>query len=301
MGDHAVPDVTTPLSVGDARSQRQHDVLTECIEALAIERPQGDARRVLVTGFGPFPPHETNASAAIVAALIGAPLRAMPPPDPTDVVDPSPHLQRFVRSMTFASGEVEVHALVLPVAWDLAALLTLRHLAVIRPVVVVMNGIGHAQQPIGVERAATGLSSGRPDALGMRHEQELHGKGLLVDEDVGGRRPLSLARESIVARARAALERSSLRARSIELAAARDDNAFICNQLAYLVDRASKRGRELLALRTDHARGVTASVEHPVLGPLGFVHWPSSLAGDDIFAAADVLRAIVDAALDEVT
>ena len=242
-------------------------------------------KRALISAFGRFPQHETNATATLVCRLAGV----EPPCAPMlsaelDVDDPAAHV--LVADFTLQlphAGPIDARALVLPVFWDVASIVALREIDAFCPDVVMMNGIGRDEQPIALERCALNRASARDDA-------SLRVRGSGGEIVVGGPpvRPLSCAAEEVVAAA------------AIELAEAREDNVYLCNQLAYLVDHAMAHpGGALRLLRSSSDDpGVEVATEHDFSRiPRMFVHWPASLAGARLAAAGDVVRRALDAQL----
>src|SRR5690606_13806656 len=97
-------------------------------------QPARGRPRVLVTGFGRFGDHRRNASGAIVTRWLEEPEPVSEPPRPGCVDDPAPQLAVAQGTLTLAGvGEVAICAMVLPVVWDLAAVVVLREVEAFAP------------------------------------------------------------------------------------------------------------------------------------------------------------------------
>jgi pyrrolidone-carboxylate peptidase len=255
-----------------------HAKLLDCASSYRANEPRAArGRRVLVTGFGPFGPHARNVTSEIASAFAGG--RASRPVTGTraHVVDAGP-----------------VRAVVLPVIWDLAAIVALREIDAFAPDVVLMNGIASASSPVTLERGACNVASARFDATG---EVRPHGKGpsAIVPSEPRRARALPFDFTGGLAAARDALEPGGVRART---SAARESNAYLCNQLTYLVDLALGTGRPLRLLRAHHApEGVSVrmSREHAHVKRV-FVHWPSNPDAVGAERGCALLRALADTA-----
>jgi pyrrolidone-carboxylate peptidase len=238
-------------------------------------------KRVFLSGFGRFPGHDTNATATLVCRLAGVePPRAI---GGDDFDDPAAHVLVADFSMTLPhAGVVDARVVVLPVFWDVAPIVALREIDAFRPDVVMMNGIGRDEQPIVLEQAALNRAAARDDA-------SLRVRGSGREIIVGGPRArrLSCSAEHVVQVA------------GIELGEAREDNAYLCNQLAYVVEHAmaSPEGALRLLHRTPDDEGVELVTGDLRATPRMFVHWPAALSGSRLDSAGDVVRRALDAQL----
>jgi hypothetical protein len=283
----------------------------------SLSSSSSERTRVLVTAFGRFEGHATNASASIACDLLGARATFAPAHEGDAPDDPVHHVQtiRGVVALPRA-GEIDLHVMVLPVMWDLAPLLALFAAAHVRPHAIVMNGVGAAEQAIGIEAEASNRASLRDDAGRLRPRGDEGPVRILADVDEH-RRTLPFDAVAVRNAARIAWSRHASTmergrrfdavARDVEVMPGRDENAYLCNQLAYLVDRAlAFPTRTLRLLRTTDDRGVDRRIDRgidvslpPSLRdiPRAFVHWPSTLVGAHVSAGADLLRAMLDAML----
>src|SRR5687768_9921343 len=113
-------------------------------------------KRVLVTGFGRFRDNLVNASGLVVTKLLpGLAYPYTAPPDDAAVDPPETQTAVGVGTVTLDGvGEVDLCAMVLPVFWDLAAVLVLTEIAAFEPDFIVMNGIRSSRQPLWLELGA---------------------------------------------------------------------------------------------------------------------------------------------------
>src|SRR5699024_9149414 len=119
--------------------------------------PAGSSRpRVLVTGFGRFMSIENNATGRIVSALV--PDVSYPEthaPATGELDPPEPQLSVAVSTLDLADiGTVDVCAMILPVYWDLAAILIAKETEAFQPSFVMMNGVAGPRQPLWIELGA---------------------------------------------------------------------------------------------------------------------------------------------------
>ncbi|MEO7094260.1 MAG: hypothetical protein ABI175_13475, partial [Polyangiales bacterium] len=98
--------------------------------------PDPRRKRVLVSGFGRFPQHGINATATLVCRLAGVepPRPASVGGDADAVDDPAAHVLVADFTMTLPrAGLVDARAVVLPVFWDVAAIIALREIDAFDP------------------------------------------------------------------------------------------------------------------------------------------------------------------------
>jgi len=266
-----------------AAEPTQHDANVSFARAY-VGRPAtrtAGRKRVLVSGFGRFPSHDSNATATLVARLAGLEAPRAPTSGPVD--DPAAHVlvADFALRLPRA-GVVDARVVVLPVFWDVAPLIALREIDAFRPDVVMMNGIGRDDQPIVLERSALNRAAARDDAT-------LRVRGSGAEIVVGGARvrSLSCAAADVVAAA------------GMELGEAREDNAYLCNQLAYVVEHAMASPERVLRVlrRSPEDEGVELAIGDLRATPRMFVHWPAALSEAGLDAAAGVIRRALDAQL----
>ena len=269
--------------------------------------------RVLLTAFHRFAGVAHNATASMLRALVPTLELAEVGEAKVDSIDP-PGAQHAFADARVAIGDrnVLVRAVVLPVHWDLAAGLALRHVDAFAPELVLMSGVAAAEGPLRIERGASNRAALRLDASGhVRPRSRTMDAGTSLESlDEGARTTLSLDVDGALQTALRAIakhgatEAGGVRFDAVVRGAAvgdvRDDNAYLCNQLAFVVDHAMRAGgTSLRLLRSDDAPdGVPVALpgDHRAV-PRGFLHWPSALSGAHITAGAEVLRAIVAACL----
>lgn len=307
--DSVVIDTSDPA----ARAQYDANVAFATRYVARCTRTTGRPR-VLVTGFGRFLDNETNATGELVSSMVGAnyPRTARP----TGVDDPAPQTAVTQRTITVAGvGAVDVCAMIVPVFWDLAAVLAIKEIDAFAPDMVVMNGIAGSNQPIflelgGVNRAMT-LEDGsdvlRPQPKAGASFAKLIPSAAASDELRGNR----LSWSAVKASASRAIEahkddREAGRTFSsilngVQLAGyPRNGNTYLCNNLAYVVGYAmAYPGRTITLMQASQPlAGRINRVRVRVMRdlravPRVFIHWPSALSGAHIPAAADVLRGAI--------
>lgn len=278
-------------------------------------RPTTDGPRVMVTGFGPFGPHRTNATAGIVNRL----LDSRDPGDPGDPRGPArdleprgPHHVAVAQGVVALEGQgpVEICALKLPVAWDLAALVVIREAEAFGPDVLVMSGIAGARQPLFIELGALNRAARRADAALVVPRGEV----VVAEADTVDNRASFVALRDA---ARDAIASEHARDPSLaevlptaRLTPTRESNAYVCNNTTFAVGHALARpGARLTLFEASHPRacdhGVVAGTERDLSRiPRLFLHWPSALSRTGEEAAARVLKAMVArqlATMDRVT
>jgi hypothetical protein len=281
---------------------------------------------VLVTGFGRFRDKETNASGQAVAELSGSLAYPFTKPPPRGAIDPpGPQTAVALDTLPLDDGsEIDLCAMVLPVFWDLAAILVLKEAAVFAPDVVVMNGVGGKSQPVWLELGATNRAMRALD--GSEILQPIEEGAPLVpqaapDETLRG----NLASwQAVRAAAVTAIEAHANVTKDVQsnvplgkviyapegaeptLLAGypRRSNTYLCNNTTYVVSWAMDHpGVKLRLLEASDAHGEGPQGVDIALArdfskaPRWFVHWPSTLAGDQLGAAAEVLRAMIEAQL----
>lgn len=271
------------------------------------------AARVLVAGFGRFLSNSVNASGQLVAELLDEldyPLTSSPEPGAVD--DPAPQTRAALGELELpGAGSVQVCAMVLPVYWDLAAILVLAEAAAFQPDLVIMNGIAGPAQPLWLELGSVNRAMGVPDGSGVL--EPLESAPLVpsaTEEDY--ERGLLLSWWRVRAAAEAALDE---RAGDLEgerslvdvlggvrfAGFPRRSNTYLCNNTTYTVGYAMDHPGEVLRLlvpstpRDGFPDGLDVSLAHDLSAvPRVFVHWPSELQGAHLHSAAQVLAAMID-------
>jgi hypothetical protein len=271
-----------------------------------------DVKRVLVTGFGRFQSNQSNASGLAVAEMapgLDYPLTLAPAAGEVD--DPASQTAATRNRIKLADGqEIDVCAMVLPVFWDLSAVLVLRELAAFKPDLVILNGIAGPRQPLWLELGARNRANGHIDGSNLL--------GSLPDAPLLADAPESeYTRYNWLSwhRVREALElrRSTFAAddsdfakvvTGVETAQVRDSNSYLCNNTTYLVGYAMDHpGQSLRLMEASHPRegfdaSLSLSLEDDYRGvPRVFIHWPSQLAGGFVPHATELLRTAIEAQL----
>jgi pyrrolidone-carboxylate peptidase len=267
--------------------------------------------RVMVTGFGRFLDNETNATGELVSSLVGAKYPRTSRPEGVD--DPAPQTAVTQKTISVASvGAVDVCAMVVPVFWDLAAVLAIKEIESFAPELVVMNGIAGSVQPIylelgGVNRAMT-LEDGsdvlKPQPTVGASYAKLVPSAAASDEKRSNVLSWSAVKTSAL-KAIAAHKNDVQSGRTfseilggVELAGfPRGGNTYLCNNLAYVVGYAMAYPNRTLTLMqasiplAGRINRVRVRITRDLRAvPRVFIHWPSALTGSHIPAAADVLR-----------
>ena len=261
-------------------------------------RPSSGRPRVLVTGFNRFGEHRRNASGAIVSRWLDEPEPSSEPARPGCVDHPERQLGVAQRTASLAGvGEVEICAMVLPVVWDLAAVLVLREAEAFAPDLVVMNGIAGAHQPLWIELGALNRARRAADASRLLEPHEP-----TIVAGAAAALPNRASFSALAAAARGAIAgRPSLAAIApgALLAPPRASNGYLCNATTYAVGHGlSHPGETFVLLEASHPRGDDHGVAiRPVPDlsrvPRFFIHWPSAIDEPHLDAAVEVLKAIV--------
>lgn len=308
-GDSVVIDTSDPAARAqyDANAVFATRYIAHCSKT--VGRP-----RVLITGFGRFLENETNATGELVSSLVGA--RYPRTSRPIGVDDPAPQTAVTQRTITVAGvGAVDVCAMVVPVFWDLAAILAIKEIDAFAPDLVVMNGIAGPSQPLYLELGGVNRAMTLEDGSDVLHPQPADGatfaklvpSALASDEKRSNLLSWN-AVKSAASRSIAAHRNDVEGGRTfgsilsgVQLAGfPRGGNTYLCNNLAYVVGYAMAYPNRTLTLmqasiplagrisrvRVKIARDLRAT-------PRVFMHWPSTLTGAHIPAAADVVRAAI--------
>lgn len=279
--------------------------------------------RVLLTGFGRFMDIEDNATGRIVSKLIPSAVYPETQPPPAGQVDP-PGPQLSVGNGTLdlpGVGTVDVCAMILPVYWDLAAILISKELEAFDPSFVMMNGVAGAQQPIWVELGATNRASQLEDGSNQLRPavgpNEQFAKIVDNTSDLG--RPNLLAWRKVEAAARTTIQAHANDMENgsrfgdllpdVKLAGfPRSSNTYLCNNVTFvtgwLMSHPNTNVRLMRA--TPAKRGAINEIDVKLSKdfsqiPRVFVHWPSDLADRHHAAGAEVMKSIIAAQLGATT
>lgn len=281
--------------------------------------PKGDRPRVLVSGYGRFMSNRTNATGQIVSRLV--PAAAYPhtdPPAPGAVDAPGPQTSVAVGTLDLPrSGQVDVCAMILPVYWDLAAILVLKEIQAFGPDLVLMTGIAGATQPIWLELGSVNRAMGARDGSDLLAPVE--GSPLIPQASKADLlRGLRMSWKGVKAAAEGAIEAEGavVDEQGVSFASTltgakfagfpRSGNTYLCNNVAYTVNYLMGYPNRAVRLmkaskpRAGSPNGISLKLTHDHRAtPRDFIHWPSSLDGANLDAAARVLSAIIDAQLAE--
>lgn len=311
------------VDTSSVASRAQYDADVAFIKSYVPHcKPSSSGRpRVLVTGFGRFLSTEDNATGRIVSKLVPAatyPVTHQPAAGKVDL--PGPQTSVALGKVTLpVAGDVDVCAMIVPVYWDLAAILVAKEIDAFGPSVVVMNGIADSVQDLWLELGT--VNRAMPEVDGSNHLVPIAGpngqqtklvpsaskaddaRGLLLSYKVVE----SATRNEIAARA-GHLE-GGVRFGDVLTGASlagfpRTGNTYLCNNIAYTVDYLMDNPHTAITLLKaskpvqGRTNAVTVSVTRDVRAvPRVFFHWPSTLTGSHVDDAAHVLEAALDAQL----
>lgn len=309
----------------DTRSpeaRRQYDANVAFASSYAARCMRGPAERprVLVTGFGRFMSIGNNATGRIVSQLASVPYPETSSPPAGQVDDPAPQLSVATTTIDFPGiGEVDVCGMILPVYWDLAAILIAKEIEAFAPSFVMMNGVAGDRQPIWIELGATNRAAPLDDGSNQLRPAVGSGEPFArIVESANGSEDAQgnlLTWRAVETAARTAIE---AHADDIELdrrfgdllsgaklaGFPRSSNTYLCNNVTYvtgfLMGHPNKEVRLLRASPSIRGRindvRVKLTSDHRNT-PRVFVHWPSELADKHHAAGADVMKAIIGAQL----
>ncbi len=278
-------------------------------------------KRVLVTGFGRFQSVTNNATGRMVASLL--PGLAYPetfPALPGQVDAPEAQVAvGFGKLELPRSGEVEVCAMVLPVFWDVAAVLVAKEIEAFGPDFVLMNGVASARQDIWLELGSVNKAAALED--GSEQLRPLpspgdNGSAPILERGPALRSNL-LAWRAVEAGAKGAREAAADReqdglrfgdiVQGVKLAGyPRGTNTYLCNNLTYVTGYLMDNpGLTVSLLRAsvrvsgkpnDVRVRITRDMRNT---PRAFAHWPADLAKIHTANGKDVMLAIIDAQLSQ--
>ncbi len=314
-----VQEVKVDTSTPESRAQYDANVAFALAYSARCAMPDDGAPRVLVTGYGRFGSITNNATGRIVSALVPAARYPETTPAAPGTIDP-PDAQVSVGVTTLELpdvGRVHVCGMVLPVSWDLAAILVSREIAAIEPSLVIMNGVAQARQPLWLELGAVNEASGddssglTPSRVSGQPRAKIIGTAATTEHARGN----LLAWEAVRTAVDAARD---AQARDVEGASVFGDvlrsgavyarfpraNTYLCNNVTYvtgyLMDHPERTVRLLQASRAVRGKPNDVRVRLGVdmsRTPRVFFHWPSGLAEHHHGAGAAVLRAAIGAQL----
>jgi pyrrolidone-carboxylate peptidase len=277
--------------------------------------------RVLVTGFGRFMTIENNATGRIISTLVPeARYPETQPPAPGAVDPPEPQLTVATSTLTLpGAGQVDVCAMILPVYWDLAAILIAKEMDAFKPSFVMMNGVAGGRQPIWIELGATNraapLDDGSNQLRPAVRANEEYAKIVESAAKAENARANLMSWRAVESAATAAAERHagemdegvlfSDLLQGVKLAGfPRNSNTYLCNNVTYVTGYLmSHPGASVRLMKASPAvRGKVNEVKVQMATdlravPRVFVHWPAQMDNKHHKAGADVMRSIIDAQL----
>ncbi len=314
-------DTRTPA----ARRQYDANVAFATGYAPRCARNASGRPRVLVTGFGRFMSIENNATGRIISTLVpGAHYPETQPPAAGEVDRPEPQLSVATSTLTLpGAGQVDVCAMILPVYWDLAAILIAKEMEAFKPTFVMMNGVAGGRQPIWVELGATNraapLDDGSNQLRPAVRPNEEYAKIVDNAAKAENARANLLSWRAVERAATAAVERHAAevdegvlfsdRLQGVKLAGfPRNSNTYLCNNVTYVTGYLmSHPGTSVRLMKASPAiRGKVNEVKVQMSTdlravPRVFVHWPAQMDNKHHEAGADVMRSIIDAQLTAMT
>ena len=286
-------------------------------------KPIGKNPRVLVVGFGRFLENSNNATGRIVEKLVPAAVYPETTKPPTGKVDlPAPQTRVALGKLSLPmSGDVDVCAMIVPVYWDLAAILVAKEVDAFGPNLVMMNGIADTTQDLWIELGSVNKAMALTDGSDALVPVPPKGKDVApivmsasVDDQKKG---LLLAWNAVRDAAAASVEAQKAttengRALGDILFGAklagfpRSGNTYLCNNITYVTNYLmSYPDKSVTLLKASvpiagKANSVRARITRDVRNvPRVFVHWPSSLVDYPILvgAASEVMKSMIDAQL----
>lgn len=306
----------------DTRSpeaRRQYDANVAFASSYEARCPKTEGRpRVLVTGFGRFLSLPDNATGRIVSTVVpNAPYPESPRPPPGEVDPPEAQLSVGMTTIDVPEvGEVDVCGMILPVYWDLAAILIAKEAESFEPSLVLMNGVASSRQALWIElgsvNRASLLDDGsdqlrpsvRPDE---RFAKIVDGAPATYGNLLSWRAVQEAARDVVLAHADDVDDdvRFGDIVDGVRLAGfPRYSNTYLCNNVTYVMNHLmSKPNRTVRLLQASkRERGKPNEVKIAIgkdlrAVPRVFVHWPSDLADKHHAAAAEVMVAMIGAQL----
>ncbi len=313
--------VTVDTSAPVAR--RQYDAnVTFATSYTARCGPTANGRpRVLLTGFGRFMNIHDNPTGRIVSEVVPTARYPETRASAPGVVDP-PGNQVSVGTATLSLahvGLVDVCAMILPVTWDLAAILIAKEMEAFHPSFVLMNGAADARQPLWIELGSVNSAARLDDGSQALHPLTNNGRSETpLIEDAApeeSARPNLLSWRAVEGAARTIVTthagdrdgRATLSdtLTGVKLSAfPRTSNTYLCNNVTYVTGYLMSHPRKDIALlRASPAiEGSVNEVKVRLTRDLNavprvFLHWPSQLAQSHVRVGVEITKAIMDAQL----
>ncbi|HRG97445.1 MAG TPA: hypothetical protein PLR99_14425 [Polyangiaceae bacterium] len=310
-------DTRTP----EGRAQYDANVAFANAYVARCKLPASGKKRAIVTGFGRFMGLANNATGRMAVGLLPGmeyPETAQPPAGAVDA--PGPQLSVAAGAVTLPrSGDVELCVMVLPVYWDLAAILLAKEIDAFGPDLVLMNGVAGARQDLWLELGAVNKAAALDDGSDQLRPATSPGASsapiLESATSADQARANLLSWNAVEAAARAARDGAAERSdaagpfgdvlRGVKRAGfPRSSNTYLCNNITYITGYLMDYpGRTLQLLRSStRVPGKPSYVKTRISRdtrktPRVFAHWPSDLATRHTSAGRDVMRAVLDAQL----
>lgn len=276
--------------------------------------------RVIVTGFGRFMSVDNNATGRMVSALSGVAYPETTAPAAGNVDAPAPQLAVGTTTLDLPNaGKVDVCAMILPVYWDLAAVLIAKEVDSFGPSFVLMNGVAGDRQPTWIElgsvNRAAPLDDGSNQLRPAVGKNQSYAPIVANASKADGARGLFLSWDHVHTAAAAAIakhagdmegeERFDAFVSGVELAGfPRESNTYLCNNVTYVTNYLmSYPGKSVSLMQASVKKAGVANdlavvIKRDVRSvPRVFMHWSSALSGTHVTAGADVMRAVIDAQL----
>ena len=276
--------------------------------------------RVIVTGFGRFMSITNNATGRMVSSLSGVAYPETTPPGEGQVDPPAPQLAVTTTTLDLPhAGKVDVCAMILPVYWDLAAVLIAKEVDAFGPSFVLMNGVAGDRQPTWIElgsvNRAAPLDDGSNQLRPVVGKNQSYAPIVPGASKADGARGLLLSWDHVRTAAAAAIqthaadmegdERFDAFVPGVELAGfPRESNTYLCNNVTYVTNYLMSYPGKSVSLmqasvkKAGAANDLSVTIKRDVKDvPRVFMHWSSALAGAHVTAGADVMRNVIDAQL----
>ncbi|MBK6697685.1 MAG: hypothetical protein IPG50_36690 [Myxococcales bacterium] len=313
--DAVVIDNRTPL----ARAQYQANVQFAKSYAAKCLRTEGTRPRVLVTGFGRFMHIQDNATGRIVSRLssLEYPMTNAPEPGAIDPPDAQARSGTLMRMRLPKIGEVDVCGMILPVFWDLAAILIAKEVEAFKPDLVIMNGVAGSRQELYIELGSVNRAMRSSDGSDILVPYAPEGREPEIIQRALPTRGLRMSWDAVQAAAALSIrERADVGDGDLKLGDVltgaklagfpRGGNTYLCNNVTYVTNYLMENPRRQVTLLKALDRSgpeddyVKISVSHDLRKtPRVFMHWPSDLVGHNplLDAATGVLKDVIDAQL----
>jgi pyrrolidone-carboxylate peptidase len=316
-------DAEVKVDTRTPAARKQYDANVAFANGYAARCPKTTTGhpRVLLTGFGRFMSIEDNATGRIVSTVVPSARYPQTAPPPAGVVDP-PAQQLSVSSTTLVlpgAGPVDVCAMILPVYWDLAAILIAKEMDAFEPTFVMMNGVAGDRQPIWVELGATNRAAPLDDGSNQLRPavsgNDAYAKIVETASRDENARPNLLSWRAVESAAKSAIAKHADDVdqqtrlgdvlQGVKLAGfPRNSNTYLCNNVTYVTGYLMSHPRQPVRLlkASPAVRGRINEVKVEMKTdlravPRVFVHWPSEMATKHHQAGAEVMKAILDAQL----